>query len=68
MSTLTDDVFDGMVRRMQATSVVDNALRSHSIAPRNALQWRRSSSLHIVIPPSPSTEEVDSTADDARLV
>ena len=57
MTTLTDEAFEGMVRRMQAVSVVDNALRSHSIAPRNALQLRRSSSLRIVIPASPNQSE-----------
>lgn len=52
--SLTDDMFESMVRRMQATSVVDNALRRHSIAPRNSLQLRRASSLRIAVPASPN--------------
>lgn len=47
ITTLTDS----------AVSMVDNALRSHSIAPRTALQLHRSSSLRIVIPASPNQRE-----------
>jgi len=56
VTTLTDDAVEGVVRRMRAVSVVDNALRRRSIAPRNALQVRHFSSLRIVIPASPNQQ------------
>lgn len=58
---LTDEEFERIVRRMQVTAVMDNALRATPpIAPRNALT--RSRSLRIVVPASEG-EELDS--DDA---
>lgn len=53
--TMTDEAFERIVRRMQVTHVMENALRATPpIAPRNALT--RSRSLRIVVPASPSQE------------
>lgn len=54
--TMTDEVFERVIRRMHVTSVMENALRATPpIAPRNAPT--RSRSLHIVVPASPSREQ-----------
>jgi hypothetical protein len=53
--TTSDEAFERIVRRMQVSSVIENALRATPpIAPRNALT--RSRSLRIVVPASPSQE------------
>ena len=35
-ASVTDEIFDSIVRRIQVASVVEHALRTQSIAPRNA--------------------------------
>lgn len=54
--TMTDEAFERIIRRVQVTSVMDDALR---VTPpntrRNALT--RTSSLRIVVPVSPGQEE-----------
>lgn len=53
--TMTDEAFERIVRRMQVTTVMENALRATPpIAPRNALT--RSRSLRIVVPASPTPQ------------
>lgn len=52
--TMTEEAFERMVRRIQVTNVMENALRATPpIAPRNAL-FTRSRSLRVVVPTSPS--------------
>ena len=58
--TMTEETFERIVRRMQVTSVMENALRATPpIAPRNALTRLRS--LRIVVPASPSQEGEEET-------
>ena len=54
--TMTDEAFERIIRRMQATNVVEDALRATPpIAPRNA--FVRSRPLRIVTPVSSSEQE-----------
>ena len=49
----TDEAFEQLIRRINVTSVMENALRAQPpIAPRNALFRRRASSLRVVAIPS----------------
>lgn len=58
--TMTDETFERIVRRMQVTNAMENALRATPpIAPRNALS--RSRSLRIVVPAPPSHEGEEET-------
>jgi len=58
--TMTDEAFERIVRRIQVTNVMENALRATPpIAPRNAIT--RSRSLRIVVPASPSQEGEEET-------
>lgn len=53
--TMTDETFERILRRLQVTNVMENALRATPpIAPRNSLT--RSRSLRVVVPASPSQE------------
>ena len=64
-----EEAFDQMIRRMQVSNVMENALRDRNIAPRNALRIRRTSALRIVVPASDmeNADERENNQDVAEM-